>query len=159
MEKSAFLAWSMKVFKGFLVLGCVYLLVQCAPVLYLLANRPSCEENSEAVTYARSLSPARLSKLYSDMEKYSVGADPVLNKYYPMREQLNIEIPEEFEDLEVVRITPDNGNIMVQGCFDHYVYMRFLGVGRLKRHHKINGIELSWGEATTAGKEMLWIKK
>ena len=92
------------------------------------------------------------------MEKHSIDADPFLNTYRPMNENWKIKTPEEFKDLKVVRITPHNGNIMVEGCFDHYVYMRFLGVGNLKEFHEVQGIELSWGEYTTAGEEMLWEK-
>ena len=158
MDSSLFAKGVFNFFKIIWGLIALFLLVQCAPIIYLVATSPSCDEESEAVTYVRSLSSDRLARLYSDMEKHSFGADPILNTYKPMDDSWEIKTPDEFKDLKVVRITPDDGNIMVEGCFDHYVYMRFLGIGHLKEFHKERGIELSWGEYTTSGKEIIWTK-
>ena len=158
MSSSSFSKGVFNFFKIVWVLVALFFLVKCTPIIYMVATAPSCDEGSKAVAYARSLSSDRLARLYSDMEKHSINADPLLNAYRPMDDSWKIKTPDEFKDLKVVRITPDDGNIMVQGCFDHYVYMRFLGVGHLKEFHKELGIELSWGEYTTAGNEMIWLK-
>lgn len=45
--------------------------------------------------------------------------------------------PQEFQDLKVVRIRPKDSNIMVEGCFDEYVYLRFFGVNKAIEEKRI----------------------
>ena len=111
---------------------------------------PSCDENSSAVEYARSLSDERLARLYSSMEKYSKLEDTPLFGYNLQQDS----VPEEFSDLNVARIRPKDGNIMVEGCFDHYVYLNFEGYSMFTSDQR--NISVSWGEGTNAGSEILW---
>lgn len=100
-------------------------------MMFIGDSATSCNEDSEAVAYARSLSQERLKRLYYDMENYSSKTDLPIDgfQFYDK----NITIPQEFDDLEVIKVRPDDGNIMIEGCFDHYVYLQFKGIGRFKR--------------------------
>ncbi len=114
----------------------------------------TCDEDSKGVRYARSLSEERLAKLYFDMEKLS-SDNSVPDSGYSSWDE-NRAFPEQFSDLQVVRVRPHYANIMVEGCFDHYVYMNFEGYGRLKEYYPQRRIVLSWGEHETKGSEVLW---
>ena len=114
---------------------------------------PSCTEDSDAVRYARSLSSERLSILYNDMKKFYINKTSPAGGYYVSSGEM--EIPIEFKDLEVAKIRPADANIMIEGCFDHYVYLHFEGY-RFKKAPEIKQITLSWGEHSNAGKEILW---
>jgi len=114
---------------------------------------PSCTEDSDAVKYARSLSSERLSLLYEDMYKFYANKTSPIGGYYVSSEEM--EIPIEFEDLKVARIRPADANIMIEGCFDHSVYLHFEGY-RFKDTLELKQIILSWGEHSNAGKEVLW---
>jgi fumarate reductase subunit C len=88
-------------------------------------NSPDCSGDSPAAEYVRSLSESRLERLYKDMEYfYHKDGDPY--KEYLVHEKA--DIPEEFSDLKVVRVSPKNASIMVVGCFDNYMYLRFRGI-------------------------------
>ena len=138
-----------------LLISAIFFVGMCSIVSF---NMPSCGENSEAVSYARSLSKERLSKLYTDMELYSKVPDQPIDGYHAYQE--NAFVPKEFEDLKVAKIRPREGNIMIEGCFDHYVYLRFEGVGYSKDDNDKNQIILSWGEhPLDAGSEILWTEK
>lgn len=135
-------------------LGLVLLVSIGIGVLFVWGS-PSCDEDSEAVIYARSLSSERLEKLYHDMEKYSQsdkvppGGFDFISKRAP--------IPSEFADLRVRKVRPTRGNIMVEGCFDHYVYLDFDGIGIYKATTAKREISLRWGERPpNAGSEVLW---
>lgn len=114
---------------------------------------PSCTEDSNAVKYARSLSSERLANLYEDMYKFYTNKTSPSGGYYVSSGEM--EIPLEFADLKVARIRPADANIMIEGCFDHYVYLHFEGY-RFKDALELKQIVLSWGEHTNAGKEVLW---
>lgn len=112
-----------------------------------------CDEKSAGVAYARSLSKDRLTRLYYDMEAYSTRDETPLYGWWVSRR----EIPSAFADLAVVRIRPREGNIMVRGCLDHYIYLHFEGIGDLKRFDKERRIVLSWGEhPPDMGEQVLW---
>ncbi len=117
----------------------------------------SCTENSDAVSYARFLSQERLSQLYQDMERFSIKNNLPLDGYSKHRK--DIKIPKEFKDLKVVKIRPADGNIMIKGCFDHYVYLHFHGYGDMMKFNPKREIVLSWGEYTNAGSEVIWSEK
>ena len=116
---------------------------------------PSCQEDSEAVAYARSLSSQRLEKLYKDMEAFSHREDIPIDGYQVYDE--SNDVPDEFADLKVVKIRPEKGNIMVKGCFDHYIYLTFKGIGRRAQPNDKKQIILNWGEhPPNTGTEVLW---
>lgn len=116
---------------------------------------PSCGEDSEAVAYARSLSADRLEQLYRDMEQYSQRDDMPIGGYEVGDRRY--EIPGAFSDLKVQKIRPREANIMVKGCFDHYIYLRFEGIGRFAGLGDEKRIILNWGEhPPNAGTEVLW---
>ena len=133
-----------------LVVGAVLLVAALA----FFWEAPYCGEDSEAVAYARSLSPDRLEKLYRDMEVYSQRNDIPIDGYQVGDERH--KIPEAFSDLKVRRIRPREGNIMVEGCFDHYIYLRFHGIGMFAESEE-KKIVLNWGEHPPhTGTEVLW---
>jgi hypothetical protein len=114
-------------------------------------------EDSDAVAYARSLSKERLKKLYDDMEEYSKKQDTPPYGYIAYGK--NAVVPEPFSDLKVKKIRPRRGNIMVEGCFDHYVYLDFEGIGPGKKYDKKRQIVLWWGEhPPTRGSQVLWVE-
>lgn len=117
----------------------------------MFGDSRGCGKESEAADYARSLSQERLTKLYSDMEYY-------YRKNESKSEEFNSfdsgSFPKEFEDLEVVRIRLGESHIMVEGCFDNYMYMYFRGVGNNEEEKEI---VLSYGEFETIN-EKLWPK-
>lgn len=132
-------------------------LVACAflPALALSSCDVTCDEDSDGVLYARSLSQERLARLYYDMERFSTNDSVPANGYDSLIK--SAAYPREFSDLEVAKIRPEDANIMVQGCFDHYVYLHFQGYGRLQELYPERRIVLSWGEHDeTSGTEVLW---
>lgn len=125
------------------------------PVLTLSGCDVTCDEDSDGVLYARSLSQERLEKLYYDMERFSNDDSVPTNGYDSLIK--SAKFPLEFSDLEVAKIRPEDANILVQGCFDHYVYLHFQGYGRLTEFYPERRIVLSWGEHDeTRGTEVLW---
>jgi hypothetical protein len=114
-----------------------------------------CDEKSSHVAYARSLSQERLARLYHDMESYSNKDETPFNGW--TADDKRVAIPSAFTDLQVARILPRDGNIMVHGCFDHDIYLHFEGVGILKQFDKERRIVLSWGEHPgDMGEQVLW---
>ena len=106
-----------------------------------------CTKDSQAANYVRSLSQDRLEKLFEDMDIYSAREDLPFDGYYVHQEK---GLPPEFQDLEVVRVRPRSKNIMVEGCFDHYLYLRF--------HTSENGVKtitMQYGEHDI-GTEVVW---
>ncbi len=145
------LAWNF--FYVILALASLPLIVIVIFALIFPVN--SCQEDSEAVAYARSLSSERLRKLYYDMERYSRKDDLPMGGYLIGNE--NYVVPEEFSDLNVVVVRPSRGSIMVEGCFDHYIYLRFNGVGHLAKPEDKKEIILNWGEhLPNTGTQVLW---
>ncbi|MCG7994109.1 MAG: hypothetical protein JAZ06_01650 [Candidatus Thiodiazotropha taylori] len=134
-----------------IVLILLFLLSRCVD---FFSQAVKCGEDSEAVLYARSLSQERLEKLYEDMERYSIK-DNLPSDGYKVY-QKDVVVPDEFNDLKVVIIRPFDGNIMIKGCMDHYVYLDFHGIGLLKEHRPERKIVLKWGEHSRAGSELLW---
>lgn len=128
-----------------ILISSIILVATCIVVM------PDCGQNSDAVRYARSLSDERLHDLFYDMEEFSKRNSTPSHGY----NMLNEEIPKEFADLEVVKIRPKEGNIMVEGCFDHYVYLDFGGLGNYP-NPKSRLIQVRWGEGSSAGAEVLW---
>lgn len=115
---------------------------------------PNCNEDSEAVSYARSLTQERLEKLYYDMERLSNDESIPAFGY---RRKDGENLPEPFEDLKVVKIRPREGNIMIEGCFDHYVFLYFKGYDKRSKFETEKRIVLSWGEREPqAGTQVLW---
>lgn len=100
---------------GFLVLLMAAMLSGCGS---------SCDGNSKAANYARSLSSERLRQLYQDMERYSKDERTPHEGWGTFRPE---EIPDAFRDLKVVRIRPRDANIMIEGCFDEFLYLDFNG--------------------------------
>ncbi len=128
-----------------------------ASMLFFGWNMPACDESSEAVEYARSLSSARLAQLYEDMEAHSKKPGLPFNGFHRYSEEE--KLPEPFSDLQVRLVRPYEANIMVEGCFDHYVYLNFYGMGVNAKMHPQKEIVLSWGEHEDSGQEVLWSAK
>tara|TARA_R110002072_G_scaffold104099_1_gene228384 strand:+ start:777 stop:1250 length:474 start_codon:yes stop_codon:yes gene_type:complete len=148
---SKLLAWNF----FYVVLALVSLPIIFVVIFALIWPVNSCQEDSEAVAYARSLSTERLSQLYRDMEEYSHRDDIPIDGYHFGDERY--EMPAEFADLNVVKIRPDDGNIMVEGCFDHYIYLTFRGIGHLAKPTDKKEIILNWGEhPPNTGTQVLW---
>lgn len=84
----------------------------------------SCGGDSEAAKYARSLSQERLHTLYSDMERYFHDERTPWGGYDVSQAQ----VPKEFRDIRAVKIRPKEANIMLEGCFDEFVYLLFSGL-------------------------------
>mgnify|MGYP001341454022 CR=1 FL=1 len=83
---------------------------------------PSCDASSPAVAYANGLTQARLGKLYADMEVYS--KNPNVTVYgYNFSDMTSV--PRDFSDLKVTKVRPKLGTVVVEGCFDHHVLLRF----------------------------------
>ena len=123
----------------------------CIAVTGCSRDDRNCDEKSPAVAYARSLSKDRLARLYYDMEAYSTRDETPLDGWWVG------STPSEFADLAVVRVRPKEGNIMVRGCFDHYIYLHFEGTGDHKEFDKERRIVLSWGEhPPDMGEQVLW---
>lgn len=84
----------------------------------------SCGPNSEALLYVRALSAQRLEKLFRDMERFASqsipGGEYVL---YDDRESVH----KEFSDLKFAKVNPKSGKIIVEGCLDEYIVLRFKG--------------------------------
>ena len=91
----------------------------------IFGDSRGCDGNSEAAEYARSLSQKRLSQLYGDMLQYHSKGE---SEHDDIHVHGNDDLPIEFSDLEVVRISPSRTHIMVEGCFDNYMYMQFKGI-------------------------------
>ncbi len=53
--------------------------------------------------------------------------------------------PKEFSDLQVRRIDLGEGKILVEGCFDDFVILYFLGIGNYSKS-EVRGIKFSYGE-------------
>ena len=147
--KNLFLAMA----KFLLYIGASIGVLLVAGVLLFGAFAPSCQEDSEAVAYARSLSQERLTKLYADMETLSTSDSLPIDGFKRHGEEL---LPPPFSDLKVVKVRPYEANIMVEGCFDHYVYMDFHGFGINKEFYPEPKIVLRWGEHDSVGSEVLW---
>jgi hypothetical protein len=86
-------------------------------------ERPKCGPNSEAVIYAKSLSQERLESLYYQMESHTSDVKQGSDGYQVYIS--DVEIPDAFKDLKVLKIRPRDKNIMVQGCMDEFVYLYF----------------------------------
>ncbi len=97
------------------------LLILGLSVVFFSSNTKSCGPDSEAVKYAKSLSQDRLRQLYHDMVKHKDNAAQGLDGFQTYDEKA--KIPPEFSDLRVVKVHPRDSVIMVEGCFDEYVYL------------------------------------
>ena len=129
-----------------------------APVIALVLAMPSCDEDSEAVTYARSLTQERLEKLYYDMEKFST-IEGIPNDGYHLYDETE-KVTHEFTDLKVGVVRPAEGRITVEGCLDHYVFLKFEGFHYLRKNGSKRQIVLTWGERPPdAGSQVLWTEK
>lgn len=113
----------------------------------------SCGKNSESVTYAKTIPKERLGKLYYDMEKLVLSTDLT---YAELKRNSDGVFPEPFSDIQAARIRPKEENIMLNGCFAHYVYLSFHGLGRNKKVYPKRQIVLSWAEHEGAGSEVIW---
>ena len=123
-----------------LIIGGIYL---------FLGGSPSCGKNSVAAEYARSITQARLEKMFLDMEE--LHKDPSV--HYDGYSTFEGGLPSQFADLKIIKVRPKEANIMVQGCFDHHVYLNFYGI----RRDEPKSIELQYGEHEI-GIEKLWPK-
>ncbi len=123
-------------------------------VIFLFGDAAtSCGEDSESVTYARGLSKEQLANLYYDVERFSLESD---TPYTGLKKDSEGVFPKPFSDIKAVKIRPKQENIMLNGCFDHYVYLSFHGFESNKKFFPKRQIVLSWGEHNGAGSEVIW---
>ena len=87
----------------------------------------SCGPESRGVAYSRSLSSERLAELYAQIEYYH-GSQTTPIHGWDVGIFADNPPPAELRDLEVVRIRPLDAQILVQGCFDEFTYLRFTGL-------------------------------
>jgi hypothetical protein len=113
-------------------------------------DAPNCDKDSDAANYARSLSDERLAALYSDMARMYKMNDVPYEGYTSFDPK---GLPKEFADLKIKKVRPKQANIMVEGCFDHYMYLHFNGIS----DDEPKQIVLQYGEHPV-GSEVLWSK-
>lgn len=116
----------------------------------LFDDMSSCDEDSGAVTYARSLPQERLARLYQDVKSFAKEGRTL----YRIESTSDLA-PFELADLRYHDILMDGSyrsRIMLEGCFDHYVILDFEGI----YDGKAGAIMLSWGEGPGYGKQQLW---
>jgi hypothetical protein len=94
-------------------------------IILLVVNFPTCGPNSDAVSDVKSLSQQRLYRLYEDLQKLAKKSDILRDEHASNNKRR--PIPDEFSDLDFAKIRPIQGNIMVTGCLDEFVYLRFSG--------------------------------
>ena len=119
----------------------------------MLNHTFNCDESSDAVAYARSLSHERLTKLFWDVEKASL--DPAIPES-DLPTDSDGKFPPPFDDIKASRVRPKEENIMLKGCVDNFVYLHFEGLTINKQYTPKRQIVLSWGEHVTAGSVVLW---
>lgn len=128
-------------------------------VLLFAVFAPKCDSGSKSVALARSLSQQRLGILFEQMkslrrEVLAKGDHVNSVKYISFG---GASIPGQFLDLDprIVRPCAYVPNIMLEGCFDEFVYLNFFGVGEDSSHRDHSPrIELRY--ANDEGPEVLW---
>ena len=111
-----------------------------------------CTEGHPAVALARSLTPAQRSLVYSEI--YRLRAENGQNSVE--YGAFGTDVPENLQFLKAARIRPSDENIMLAGCMDEYIYLRFSGPDT-----ENPGIVLSWAAGTVQSpynteSEVLW---
>lgn len=143
--------------KPFMGTGCVISVLAIIGLLFFLASRmPQCGKSSKQATMARSLSQERLARLYQQMRE--LRESNVADKEFTTRVPTRENIPREFQDLSCKKVRPGDfsPNIMLEGCFDHYLYLRFYGIGESKESGDHSPrITLQYGEFEVV-EEVLW---
>ena len=111
-----------------------------------------CHSKSESVQYAKSLSRDQLAALYSFMGRAAVE-NGKFDRVSPMGDD---DVPVELKGFEFRRVDLGDGYMVVEGCFDNYVTMRFHGIGRFKNFPG-REIILNYGEEFEGGfSDVLW---
>ncbi len=122
----------------------------------MFGDMPGCGEDSPSVAYARSLSQETLAQLYLDMERYWATEDTP----YAVGYTLGIEgqdVPEEFAHLKARKVRPEQMNIMLEGCLDEFVYLKFHGFSKGPDYTEPRQIVLQYHVgAYEVGDEILW---
>ncbi len=128
-------------------------------VLIHVIFAPRCDSGSKSVRMARALSQERLSSLYDQMK--SLRREIIAEgDHIQAKEHIGFEgaaIPPEFLDLKPRKVRPCNHipNMMLEGCFDEFVYLKFFGIGEESDYGDHSPrIELRY--ANDAGPEILW---
>ncbi|WMS87135.1 hypothetical protein [Pleionea litopenaei] len=134
-------------------LASIFVIILVALFVLLSVKANSCGEDSDSVMFARGLSQDRLSKLYYDVERFSLDSN---TPYFGLNRDESGLFPEPFSDIEAELVRPKQENIMLNGCFDHYVFLRFHGFESNKEYYPKRQIVLSWGEHDNAGSEVIW---
>ncbi|MFT7561836.1 MAG: hypothetical protein ACI93R_003767 [Flavobacteriales bacterium] len=118
-----------------------------------LGGGRGCSEHSQALGYVRSLSQERLEQLYTDIVRYAdKDVESLPGGIHTDTEDVAIE----FQDLLVESIQPTHGQITVEGCFDHYVYLYFDGIR--KSNNGAPAIRVTYGKDEDAKEETIWPK-
>lgn len=142
-----------KTFRNPRIAAIIVAILLCGSFFFVVGRQTvACDEGSAAVAYARQLPKARLAKLYTQMEQLvEHSSEQQLDLYADTFGRL----PEPFNDLDAVKIRPETAGIMLEGCFDTFVFLHFEGIGRINNGSQ-RQIILSWGEHEGAGSEVLW---
>lgn len=113
------------------------------------SSQSACDEQSEAVQFAKTLSQNRLDKLYADIKSFAESGQ----EFHRVESNSKVS-PEELSDLLYQDILLDGlrSRILLKGCFDHYVILNFNGI----YNDKPDSIILSWGKGSNYGKQQLW---
>jgi hypothetical protein len=142
--------------KPFMGTGCMVSILAILGLLIFLASRmPQCGKSSKQATMARSLSQERLARLYQLMRELRESPVDDGSRFAGYSGDT---IPSEFRDLKCKRVRPSDfsPNIMLEGCFDHYLYLKFYGIGKSKESGDHSPrITLQYGEFEIV-EEVLW---
>jgi hypothetical protein len=116
-----------------------------------------CTEGHPAVAHARSLSQEQLALLYSEM--FRLREENMESRVEYGR--FGDPIPENLEFLNAANIRPNDHEpkIMLAGCMDEYIFLRFSAADA-----ENPGIVLTWAAGTrenpyAQGKQVLWTVK
>ena len=93
-----------------------------------------------SVEHAKSLSQERLQKLYYQMEKIT---NELESDYDPKYDGMKYP---QISDIKFVLIRKSSASMMLGGCFDSKVFLKFGGLGSYSDKNSSRSITLTWGE-------------
>ena len=120
-------------------------------------NFDACRESSDSVRYAKSLTKEELEILFYNMQEYWAKHDTPKHGYILYGDTTNV--PDVFKKLEADEVRPLQKVIMLEGCMEEFVFMKFSGFSEDANFTGKKTIELRYhiSEQETAT-EILWNK-
>ena len=111
-----------------------------------------CGETSPEVSYARSLRPETLEKLYTALVEYA--ASPEYRDGGSLYRVDWKHSPNQFQDIHYLNVIFERPRVrfLLAGCFDAFVTIEAHGV----IDDRPPQLVLSWGEPPNSGSEVLW---